>query len=74
MNYKCKECKKSWRKVVNKSIKKNPTLYKFYNGDPNKFFLPLRIGVYPYEYMDSWERLDENIIPPKQAFYSEYHG
>ena len=21
--------------------------------------------------MDSWERFDENIIPPKEAFYSE---
>ena len=26
LNYKCKECKKSWRKVVNKSIKKNSNL------------------------------------------------
>ena len=67
LNYKCKEYKESCTKVVYESIKKNfPTLYKFCNGDPNKFFLLLRKGIYPYEYMDSWERFDENIIAPKE--------
>ena len=69
LNYKCKECKKSYTKVANESIKSFPTLSKFCNGD--KFFLPLREGIYPYEYIDSWERLDEITIPPKEAFYSE---
>ena len=36
-----------------------------------------RKGVYPYEYMDSWERFEETRLPPKEAFYSkfkmEYH-
>ena len=71
MNYKCKECKKSYTKLTNESIKNFPTLYKFCNGDLNKFFLLLRKGIYPYEYMDSWERFDENTIPPKEAFYSK---
>ena len=31
----------------------------------------LRKGVYPYEYMDSWERFDETTLPNKKAFYSE---
>ena len=30
----------------------------------------LRKDVYPYEYMDSWERFDETAIPPKKYFYS----
>ena len=30
----------------------------------------LRKDVYPYEYMDSWEKFDETTIPPKEAFYS----
>ena len=30
----------------------------------------LRKGVYPYEYMDSWERFDEEFLPDKEAFYS----
>ena len=28
-------------------------------------------GVYPYEYMDSWERFNEISLPPKEDFYSE---
>ena len=36
-----------------------------------KFVLLLRKGVYPYEYMDSWERFNETLLPPKEAFYSE---
>ena len=71
MNYKFKKCKKSCSKVANESIKNFPTWYKFCNVDLNKFFLLLRKGIYPYEYMDSWERFDENTIPPKEAFYSE---
>ena len=35
----------------------------------NLFFL-LRKGVYPYEYMDSWERFDEKSLPVKKAIYS----
>ena len=30
----------------------------------------LRKGVYPYEYMDSWERFNETLLPDKEAFYS----
>ena len=27
-------------------------------------------GVYPYEYMDSFERFHESQLPPKDVFYS----
>lgn len=33
--------------------------------------LLMRKGVYPYEYMDSWERFDEPQLPPKEAFYTK---
>ena len=71
MNYRCKEYKKSYTRITNGSVQKFPTLYKFCNGDLNKFFLLLRKGIYPYEYIDSWERFVENTIPPKEAFYSK---
>ena len=35
------------------------------------FKLMRRKGVYPYEYMDSWERFEETRLPPKEAFYSK---
>ena len=38
LNYKCKECKKSYTKVTNESVKDFPTSYKFCNRDLNKFF------------------------------------
>ena len=31
----------------------------------------LRKGVYPYEYMGSWEKFNETSLPDKEAFYSE---
>ena len=36
-----------------------------------KFVMLLRKGVYPYEYMDCWERFNETSLPPKKDFYSE---
>ena len=71
LNYECKECKKRWFKPVNGLIKKVSNIHQFCNGDVNKFVLLLRKSVYPYEYMNSSERLDETSLPYKKAFYSE---
>ena len=30
----------------------------------------LRKGVYPYKYMDNWERFNETSLPNKESFYS----
>ena len=30
----------------------------------------LRKGVYPYEYMDGWDKFNESSIPNKESFYS----
>ena len=27
-------------------------------------------GVYPYEYMDNWEKINEASVPEKEEFYS----
>ena len=34
------------------------------------FRLMRRKGVYPYEYMDSWEKFEETSLPPKDSLYS----
>ena len=44
--------------------------YKFSNNDKNKFILPLRKGVYPYEYMNNWEKFNETSFPEQEDFYS----
>ena len=62
---------KLYTKLTNESIKNVPTLYKFCNGDLNKFFLLLRKSIYPYEGMDSWKKFEEITMPPKKAFCSE---
>ena len=46
-------------------------MYSFCNNDLNKFVLLLRKGVYPYEYMDNWERFNETSLPSKESFYSD---
>ena len=35
------------------------------------FELIKRKGVYPYEYMDSWERFEETSLPPMKRFVSQ---
>ena len=43
--------------------------YQLCNKDLNRFTLLLRIDLlYPYEYMDSWEKFDETSLPSKNIF------
>ena len=66
-NNRCKECEK----IIDGLIKKFSSIYQFCTGDLNKFILLLRKGIYPYEYMDSWEKFDETTLPPNEDFYRE---
>ena len=68
--YKCKECKEKWEKPITELIEKFPSIYQFCDGDLNRFVLSLRKAFYPYEYMDSWEKFDQTLLPPKKDFYS----
>ena len=65
LNCKCKECNETSPKSLNDLIEKFPRTYKFCNDDLNKFVFLLRKGVYPYEYMDTWERFNETSLPTK---------
>ena len=69
--YQCKECNYESCKSINGLNKKFPNTYRFCDEDVNKFVLLLRKGVYPYEYMDSWEKINETSLPDKEAFYSK---
>ena len=69
--FRCFECKKNYKKKFNKElIKRFANIHEFCNKDINKSILPLKKGVYPYEYMDSWERFDETSLPDKETLYS----
>ena len=63
--------RKTTSKPLNEAIRNFPNTYRFCIGDLNKFILFLRKGVYPYEYMDTWEKCDETQLPDKKAFYSK---
>ena len=39
-------------------------------GCDEKFRQMIRKDVYPYEYMDGWEKFEEAGLPPKDTFYS----
>ena len=72
MLFKCFQCNLWYKKqfehdlIINKFKNTN----KLCNKDIRKFILLLSKGIYPYEYMDSWERFDEKSLPDKKAFYS----
>ena len=67
----CYNCKQRYKKIFNKElIKRFASTYNFCNNDLNKFILLLKKGVYPYEYMDNWERFNETSLPNKESFYS----
>ena len=69
--FSCFECKINFKNDFNKElIKRFENSYSFCNRDTNKFIFLLEKEVYPYEYMNSWEKFDETSLPDKEAFYS----
>ena len=68
---KCLNCNKNRKKHFNLDlIKIFANKYESCDGDINRFCLMLRKGVYSYEYMDSWKKFDETLLPDKEDFYS----
>ena len=69
--FECIDCKKEYKKEFNKKlIERFSNVYEFCDYDINKFMILLRKGVYPYEYMDEWNKFDEKELPSKGSFYS----
>ena len=46
-------------------------LFGFEDYSELQYELLTRKGVYPYEYMSSWDRFNESQLPPIEAFYSK---
>ena len=71
LKFKCLNCDKNCSKDFDIDlISRFSSTYNFCKGNINKFILLLRMGVYPYEYMDSWEIFDELKLPNKKYFYN----
>ena len=67
--FRCFESEKSYKRDFSiELIERFKNIYEFCREDINKIILLLRKGVYPYEYMDNWERSDETLLPDKEAF------
>ena len=69
--FKCIDCEKEYEKEFNKElVERFANTYKLCDNDLNKFLIFLRKGVYPYEYMDEWNKFNEKVLPSKESFYS----
>lgn len=42
-----------------------------YFPEPKSFSLIRQKGIYPYDYIDSWEKLEENQLPSIEHFYNK---
>ena len=68
-----KNVQKRWLMPINGLIKFFFNICQLCRGDTCKFVLLLRKDVYPYEYMDSWEKFVETSLPDKKDFHSKLY-
>ena len=64
----CKNCKKVGKSCVNPVYNNLKYTSEEFKGD--KLHLMSKRGVYPYDYMDSFEQFDQMKLPTKEHFYS----
>ena len=57
--------------LVNNLAKGGHEFWGFEKRSPKQKELLIRKGVYPYEYMDSWDKFEEKQLPSKDEFYSK---
>ena len=63
IEYNCLCYNKSYQQEFDeKSKERFFNTYKFFSYDDNKFILLLKIGVYPYEYLDDWEKFNQTLL------------
>ena len=59
--------------LTNNVVKGGKRLFDI-SDDCSEYNLLTRKGVYPYEYMDSWDRFEETSLPPINKFFSKLNG
>ena len=50
-------------------VRRGKKLFGFEEYTPRQYELLIKKGIYPYEYMSSWDKFKETKLPPKEAFY-----
>ena len=56
--------------LTKNQVSSGKKLFGFEDYSDLQYELLTRKGVYPYEYINSWDRLEETQLPPINAFYS----
>ena len=57
--------------LINNLACGNNEFFGFEDYNESQYKLLIQKGIYPYEYMDDWNRFKETALPPKEAFYSK---
>ena len=71
IKYKCLSCNKDYPNKLDEKLKKRfKSTFKFSDNDINKSIFLLRKCIYPYEYMDDWEKFNETTLTEQEKFYS----
>ena len=57
--------------LVNNLADSGHQFFRFEFYKENQCELLIRKGIYPYKYMDSWDKFAETTLPPASSFYSK---
>ena len=57
--------------LVNNLAHGNNKFFGFEDYNESQYKLLIWKGIYPYEYVDDWNRFKETALPPKEAFHSK---
>ena len=67
--FNCSDCNNNHKKEFDQDLAKIfEKTYGICDDGINKSYPNFRKGVYPCEYMNSWKRFSETLLPPKKEF------
>ena len=61
----------SLNSLVNNLARGNNKFFGFEDYNESQYELLIGKGIYPYEYMDDWDKFAETTFPLKEAYYSK---
>ena len=74
IKYKCLSFSKDYSNKLDEKVKRRfKNTFTFSDNEINKFILLLRKGVYPYEYVDEWEKFNETALRESREFHSNFN-